>query len=303
MGALLLLIAAMLAPPSASAQFRDRTAPTAPTNLHVTALTAYTLSLAWNPSTDNSGKFSYRIQADGWGGGTVAVSQASTSATLQLSAGYKYSVVIYAIDASGNKSKASNLVEATLPADRTAPTAPVLSLFEASTSTASLKWEPSVDDGPYVSYQVLINGAPSLGAGGGTSITVQGLSPSRTYAFAVQGRDNWQNWSPVSNEITVTTNASDPNDTTPPTPPTNLTTNGMVFQDGEIWLFWTQSTDNVDAQSAITYDVFVNGRLDHRVVGRGTTVLYGDVPGPNVISIVAVDVAGNRSTAASMTID
>ena len=40
---------------------RDRTPPTKPTNLRVTALTSYKLSLAWNPSTDNSGTFSYKV--------------------------------------------------------------------------------------------------------------------------------------------------------------------------------------------------------------------------------------------------
>ena len=40
----------------------DRTPPTTPTNLHTTASTANSVTLAWNPSTDNSGKVTYRVQ-------------------------------------------------------------------------------------------------------------------------------------------------------------------------------------------------------------------------------------------------
>ena len=46
----------------ASAGRGDRTAPTAPTNLQVTSITETTVTLVWNPSTDNSGKFSYRLK-------------------------------------------------------------------------------------------------------------------------------------------------------------------------------------------------------------------------------------------------
>lgn len=68
----------------------------------------------------------------------------------------------------------------------------------------------------------------------------------------------------------------------------------------EVWLFWTQSTDNEDAQSTIKYEIVANGRLDHAVIGRDRTILYGDVNGQNVFNVVAVDVAGNRSTPASL---
>src|SRR5262245_29254714 len=40
----------------------DRSAPTTPTNLTVTAITPTTVSLSWNGSTDNSGKLSYRLK-------------------------------------------------------------------------------------------------------------------------------------------------------------------------------------------------------------------------------------------------
>lgn len=43
------------------AESRDRTPPTQPRDLRVTAITPYSVSLAWTLSTDNSGRFSYVI--------------------------------------------------------------------------------------------------------------------------------------------------------------------------------------------------------------------------------------------------
>ena len=54
----LMVLALAVLPASAAA---DRKPPTTPTNLRVTGMTAYSVSLAWNPSTDNSGSVTYTI--------------------------------------------------------------------------------------------------------------------------------------------------------------------------------------------------------------------------------------------------
>ena len=96
-----------------SAQVRDRVPPTAPTNLVVTATTEHSVSLAWGPSTDNSGRFSYVICCAGT---TVTVGQTVTSHTLEgLKSGATYILRVYAKDAAGNLSKSSNPVTVTLP--------------------------------------------------------------------------------------------------------------------------------------------------------------------------------------------
>src|SRR5262245_14855026 len=59
---------------------RDRTPPTKPANLRVTSTTPYQVSLAWNPSSDNSGTFSYRVWVSY--GATYNVPQTQTSFTL-----------------------------------------------------------------------------------------------------------------------------------------------------------------------------------------------------------------------------
>ena len=82
---------------------------------------------------------------------------------------------------------------------------------------------------------------------------------------------------------------------------TGETDNGMSFQDGETWLFWQQSTDNVDPQSVIRYDVHVNGVFDHSLLGYSQTVVYGNPGVFNTYQVIAVDSAGNQSAPATLT--
>jgi hypothetical protein len=62
----------------------------------------------------------------------------------------------------------------------------------------------------------------------------------------------------TSNTVNATTPPS--SDVTPPSAPANLclVTDGGC---GEVWLGWTQATDDPDAQSAIEYEIYVNGVL------------------------------------------
>ena len=300
--ALVLVFTLILSPSTALAAGRDRTPPTRPTNLRVTATTSFSASLAWNPSTDNSGTFSYVIHSSS--GDNASVSQTATSFnfTSGLSAGTTYSFYVYAVDGSGNRSGNSNTVTVTLPRDTTPPTAPVLSVTDVGPAYVSLTWTPSTDDGPFVWYKVYVNGSESTSAGRNTSATILDLDPATTYVFTVKARDNGINWSPSSNAVTVTTEATDPNDTTPPTTPANLT--GFDGGCGEAWLSWTQSTDNVDPQFTIRYETFVNGvfRPESAVIGYGQTIAYAAVEGSNTFQVFAVDSAGNRSTPASITL-
>jgi hypothetical protein len=75
----------------------------------------------------------------------------------------------------------------------------------------------------------------------------------------------------------------------------------MSFQDGETWLFWDPSTDNVDLQSVIHYDVYVNGVFDHSLLGYTQTVVYGNGGEENTFQVIAVDSAGNESAPATLT--
>ena len=285
----------------ARAQLRDRTPPTAPTNLRVTEKSAYSVTLAWNPSTDNSGSFSYTIRASNGHGATVGQTATSFRFTSGLEARGTYSFVIYAVDRAGNRSRDSNTVTVSLPADTFPPTAPRLSVTDVGPTHVSLALSGATDDGPYLWYQVFMNGSMVANLTRETSVTIKLLTPATKYSFTARARDFGANFSPSGNTVSVTTPASDPNDTTPPTTPANFYADNNDGC-GEMHLSWTQSTDNVDAPSLIRYEVFVNGVLDHLTVGTGRTVLYATVNGQNTFAVVAVDSAGNRSAPASITI-
>jgi chitodextrinase len=206
---------------------------------------------------------------------------------------------IIARDAAGNYSKPSNTVTFTLPRDTTPPTKPALAVTDVGPTHVSLAWS-STDDGPNVWFTVFMNGSPVLSGSKNTSGTFGPLTPQTDYTFTVQARDFGGNLSPVSDPVSVTTEAGG-DDTVPPTTPGNLRDNGMSFQDGETWLFWDQSTDNVDPQSVIRYDVYVNGNFDHSLLGFGQTVVYGNAGVENTYQVIAVDSSGNDSDPATLT--
>lgn len=279
---------------------RDRTPPTRPTNLRVTGVTSYSVSLAWTPSTDNSGSVTYTICCAYSSSETFPGPASSRVYRAGLEAGRTFTLRISARDAAGNFSGYSNSVTVTLPADTAPPSQPAVSVTEIGATHISLAWSSS-EEGPYVWFNVLMNGSPIQQGTRNTSGTFGPLRPETDYTFTVQARDFGGNLSPLSEPLTVTTEAADQTDTMPPTTPANLRDNGMSFEDGETWLFWDQSTDNVDPQSVIRYDVYVNGVLDHSFIGAGRTIVYGSPGVFNTYEVIAVDSAGNQSPPASLT--
>jgi len=297
--ALLLVLALVLGVSPASAA-RDRKPPTTPTNLRVTGMTSYSVSLAWNPSTDNSGSVTYIICCANVSSETFAGPASSRVYRAGLEAARSFTLRIVARDAAGNYSGYSNSVTFTLPPDNIPPTKPAVSLTDVGPTHVSLAWS-STEDGPNVWFSVFMNGSRVISGSRDTSANFGPLDPETTYTFTVQAQDFGNNLSPMSDPINVTTEPTNQSDTTPPTMPANLTDNGMSFADGETWLFWQQSTDNVDPQFAIRYDVYLNGVLDHSLMGGDRTILYGNPGVFNTYQVIAVDSAGNQSAPASLT--
>jgi chitodextrinase len=277
---------------------RDRTPPTTPTNLRVTGTTSYSASLAWNPSTDNSGQFSYVICCAYSNSATVGQQATSFTFTAGLEAGRTFSFRIYARDAAGNYSKGSNTVTARLPADTKPPTKPVVSATDVGPAHVSLAWS-SMEDGPHVWYTVFKDGSPIITGSESTSAIIPLLQPETTYTFTVQARDFGMNSSPLSDPLTAATEASNPNDTTAPTTPANLYESNWGC---ETELTWDESTDDLDPQWVLEYQIYVNDVYDHSLSLRNTrTTVYGTVDGPNTFSVVAVDTAGNKAAPATIT--
>jgi hypothetical protein len=282
----------------------DTTPPTTPTNFRVVATTATTVTLAWSPSTDNSGALSY-VLTDGLN--QIAYPQQSQT-TWTLSAPWPNTTYTYTLRAADfatpRNYSGPATVSHTSPPDLTPPTAPVLSVTSIAPARISVSWTRAVDAvSPFITYTFLVNGAVRTGdLGGGTGRVMLDLTPSTSYTMVVTARDPSGNTS-VSNTVTATTPAQ--TDVTPPTAPANPRGRADIGS-CEVYLSWDQSTDNVDAQNTLLYRFRVDGVLSpvsSFVIGRGTnigvTVLEGPVPGPTTFTVEAVDGSGNVSAASN----
>src|SRR5262245_477414 len=291
----LLLLAAVVLASSASAARggRDRTPPTTPANLRITAKTDSTLTLEWNPSTDNSGSFSYRVRVRGFNDLTYSVPQTRTTFTdTRLWPGQTYTYTVWAVDGAGNRSGDSNTVSHTVPADTTPPApAPQLTVNPFSPARAGFSWTRSVDNVSEVQYTLYANGIPQFSQFSLESGTLWFLTPGATYEFQVIARDVFGNATagdPVSVTMPTTT------DTTPPTAPANLT--GAMIEN-EIHMTWTQSTDDRDPQSQILYEFYLNGATNPADINFGGSglVYCREASGTTTVVAKAVDSSGNRS--------
>jgi len=277
---------------------RDRKPPTRPANLRVTSLTPHNVALAWDPSTDNSGTFTYRIFVS-WGS-TTTLPQTQTTYSVNLVPANTYSFYVYAVDGSGNVSQRSNTLTVTTPPDTIAPTSPVVSLAGVNPTEIALTWTASTDDGLHIRYQVFVNGSPSgVETLNGLAAVVHGLTPETTYEITVQASDLYGgNVSAPSNVLTVTTPAVSATDTEPPSAPGCCW--GGDVGGLELNIFWGHSFDNQTAQASIAYEIYLNGVLDHTTTGD-RAVVYVTQTGDNTITLIAVDRAGNRSAPATVT--
>jgi len=246
------------------------------------------------------GTFSYSVYKDGQ---AFTVPQTRTTYTIDwLSPGYTYSFYVTATDKALNQSGRSNTVTVTTPRDTTPPTAPELSGSVRGPSQVSLTWTRSTDDVTWWSlgYRIFANGVPvteHVNWWGERTVVLRHLNPATSYTFTVEANDFNGNTT-MSNPVTLTTEAT--NDVTPPSAPTNV----RIVEDqgcAEVWLGWTQSTDDTDPQSAIEYEIYVNGVLSPLAVGAGidSDFVYGTAHGDNTFTVKAVDRAGNTSEASN----
>ncbi len=264
-----LVLIMVLGPSSASA----RRLPT-PENFRVTATTAYTATVAWDPPRGNSGEFNYYLSG-AYGVEPAVLPRTATSHTfMRLHSGNQYWFFIYARDAGGNTSGTANTTTRTL-LDTTPPsTGPMITVTEIGSNYITLSWTPAQDDCPFLSYQVSVNG------------------------------NAYTEPSPIlsSDPVSVTTLPPNPNDHTPPTTPAWVS--AYSFGDGstEMQIQWAQSTDDFDAQSNIRYDVYINGTFEDVRFGSGGPITDYGVFGQNTIEVIASDTAGNASPPATTTL-
>jgi chitodextrinase len=94
----------------------DKTPPTVPTGLAATSVTANSVSLKWNKSTDNVGVTGYTVYRNGIAVGSTGGPAATTFTDVTAAPSTAYLYTVDAFDGSGNHSAQSKAVSVTTPA-------------------------------------------------------------------------------------------------------------------------------------------------------------------------------------------
>jgi chitodextrinase len=278
----------------------DKFAPSIPQNLKSATVTSNSISLNWSTSTDNVGVTKYEIFQDNLSIATViqAVGQAPvTSYTVRnLKPASSYSFFVKAIDAAGNRSFSSQVLQVKTAEleDQSAPTKPLYLRSSKITSNGLfLQWNASVDNKGVVNYVIYQDGKEIATIDGKiTSYQVKSLKPKTLYRFSVQAKDAVNNLSAMSDSHQVTTIAA--RDSVAPSSPTKLAISAITGNG--LTLTWSPATDNVKVHA---YDIYRNGRKLTTV--KTTTYKVTGLIENAVQSfyVVAVDEVGNRSVAST----
>ncbi|TQM84676.1 glucose/arabinose dehydrogenase [Saccharothrix saharensis] len=177
--------------------------PTPPRRLRATGTSDTTVSLAWEPATDDVGVVGYDVYQHGQLMTSVPGTESAATVTgLRPDTAYDWTVL--ARDAASNVSRAGNNVVVRTdasPADDEAPTAPANPrVVDWSATSVSLAWDASTDDMGVTGYEVHRAGAPVVTTDG-TSTAITGLTAGTGYRFAVRARDAAGNVSAFSDEV------------------------------------------------------------------------------------------------------
>ncbi|MCB0323106.1 MAG: fibronectin type III domain-containing protein [Bdellovibrionales bacterium] len=218
-------------------------APTAPTNLSVTATTSSSIALRWSDTSNNETGFKIE-RAQGSGSYTQIATVSSNSTTFTssgLSAGASYSFRIRAYNGTGN-SGYSNAVTGVTSSAVTTPSAPSnLSASADSTTSVVLKWNDTSDNESGFKIE------RKVGSGSYSQITTvnanvttylsTGLARNTTYTFRVRAHNGAGN-----SQYTNQASAQTPQLVSIPSAPSNLSANAVAHD--AIQLTWRDTSDN-----------------------------------------------------------
>ncbi|EOH87469.1 fibronectin type III domain-containing protein [Enterococcus villorum] len=248
----------------------DLEAPTVPLHLKVESVTTDSVSLSWEPSTDNVGVTGYLIYRDQEEIGQVD-GDTLTYINEGLTADTEYTYEVRAVDQAGNKSEASNAVKArtSVAEDTEAPSAPLnLKVTGVTTDSVSLSWEPSTDNVGVTGY-LIYRDQEEVGQVDGDTLTYinEGLTADTEYTYEVRAIDQAGNKSEASNAVKARTSVD--KELTVPMPPTALRA-AKVMED-KVVLMWDAPSDPLEIS---TYQIYRNGLPVGEV--KGETFTYTD---------------------------
>jgi chitodextrinase len=276
----------------------DLEAPTVPLHLKVESVTTDSVSLSWEPSTDNVGVTGYLIYRDQEEVGQVD-GDTLTYINEGLTADTEYTYEVRAIDQAGSKSEASNAVKArtSVAEDTEAPTAPLnLKVTGVTTDSVSLSWEPSTDNVGVTGY-LIYRDQEEVGQVDGDTLTYinEGLTADTEYTYEVRAIDQAESKSEASNAVKARTSVAE--DTEAPTAPLNLKVTGVTTD--SVSLSWEPSTDNVGVTGYLIYrDQEEVGQVDGDTLTYINEGLTADTE--YTYEVRAIDQAGNKSEASNV---
>jgi hypothetical protein len=261
--------------------------PKTPGNLRTEVGTG-TLTLRWNPSTDDVAVTGYEVYI----GSNLVATVTGTTYTMPTPPPAIFTYRVRALDAAGNASPYAMITPGG-PPDTTAPTAPTGLGFGSGPGGLTLTWTAATDNVGVAGYTVTVNGE-RLGATSHTRLTIPPIGFGE-FTFTIVAFDGAGLTStPLTRMVAVDPGPT--SDARQPTPPTNLLPRVTPTQ---VSWSWTASTDNVGVAG---YEVFQGTEWVTTVTG--TSFTEPRVPGQTTygIRVRAFDAIGNKSAFATLTI-
>lgn len=176
--------------------------PTQVTGLTVSDAGYSEITICYDEATDDAGVEGYRIYRDGEKAGTT---EKTFYTDTGLSYHTEYAYQVYAYDAEGNESPASETLRASTKEDVTPPEkVEGVHVTFRSASKAGLSWKNGADDLLVTGYRIYRDGELTAETEG-TSYTDTGLVGGRSYEYRVTAVDRGENESEKSDAVRVVT--------------------------------------------------------------------------------------------------
>jgi len=265
----------------------DTLPPSVPSGLAASAITAVSLTLSWNASSDDTGVAGYRVYRDG----VLAVSSAGPSVQLTgLTPATLYSFSVAAFDLAGNTSAPSVALPVTMlsPPDISAPSTPTGLAASALTPTSlTLSWNAAADNVAVAGYRVYRDGVLAASPIA-PPVQLTGLAPNTLYSFTVSAFDAAGNTSAPSAPLGVATAALP--DTSAPSIPNGLAASALAPT--SFTLSWNAAADNV---AVAGYRVYRNGILAASPASTSVAITGLAANTQYSFTVSAFDAAGNAS--------
>ncbi len=261
----------------------DTTPPSQPTGLTVT-LAGTTVTLTWQPATDNVGVAAYRLYRNG----ALLKSTAATSAQdTSLRGGQSYAYSVRAADAAANLSPPSAVVPVVVT-DGTPPSGvtQLKVVVNPKPWSATLTWKAATDNVAVTGYRIYRD-ARLIKTVTGLTYTDPGMPHIDMAVYAVAAVDGSGNEGTRSRISAIAPDV----DLISPTAPKSLRAKALVKR--RVRLAWPAARDDL---GVVRYDVVVAGRVVLKTTKRALTLRVAGKRGKRVtIQVRAVDAAGNRS--------